>query len=154
MIVLLDANIWIDIACRPSAYPDSEAVFISLIKKRHEVWFPACSYTSVFYVIHRSAGKSAAAIDFFDQVLAPSNVRIAPFTIDVIRTARSLNFTDHADACVAASAVMSRCEFLVTRDRKGFAKSTVPVVTPTELLSQLETTDTKDSQRRAKGSMN
>jgi predicted nucleic acid-binding protein len=55
----------------------------------------------------------------------------------VIEEALRLAFTDFEDAVTAAAAHAAGCEYIVTRDPKGFRGSPVRAVTPEVLLPLL-----------------
>lgn len=47
----------------------------------------------------------------------------------------NLGIADYEDALQAAAAKACGADWLITRDAKGFAKSTVPAVSPSEFLA-------------------
>ena len=57
---------------------------------------------------------------------------------DRLRHALSLNWSDFEDAVQAAGAEKIEADFLVTRDKKGFRKSSVKPVTPAEALALIQ----------------
>jgi hypothetical protein len=59
--------------------------------------------------------------------------RVAAVDNAVIQEALLLPFTEFEDAVTAAAALTAGCDFIVTRDPKGFRQSPVPAVTPAAL---------------------
>jgi len=53
---------------------------------------------------------------------------VAAVDVAVIQRALALGWTDFEDAVTAAAAEAARCDAVVTRDPKGFAGSTLPVM--------------------------
>ena len=135
MKVLLDLNIWIDIAARRKSFPESRELLRHLQMKHYEVCFPLSTYTTFHYILCQLLGKKPALI--FCKLLYQRKVSFLPFGIGEIERAQALNFTDQEDACVAASALNHNCDLIITRDKKGFRNSPVECMTPKELLAKM-----------------
>ncbi len=136
MNILLDANIYIDIACRPSLQLASVNLFKKLVLSPGiDVCLASCSYTDIFYLISKLTEKKHA-LEFF-QTLEKANVQFLDFTEKEIRFAKTLKFNDHEDACVCATAVLNNCSLIVTRDVKDFKNSPTKIRTPSQFLREL-----------------
>jgi hypothetical protein len=134
--ILFDANIYIDIACRPDTQLASVNLFKKLIRSPGIIISLAnCSYTDIYYVISKLTDKKIA-LDFF-KVIEDLGVQFLDFTEKEILFAKTLKFTDHEDACVCASAVLNNCALIITRDVKGFKNSPIKVRNPGQFLREL-----------------
>ncbi|WP_293148727.1 MULTISPECIES: PIN domain-containing protein [unclassified Microcoleus] len=56
---------------------------------------------------------------------------------NIVETALSLGLKDFEDSIQLACATLSQLDAIVTRDRKDFIGSNLPIYSPTELLNQL-----------------
>ena len=56
---------------------------------------------------------------------------------DVIRAAR-LKWRDYEDCLIAVCADKAKADYLITRDKRGFERSSVPALTPVEWLEMME----------------
>ncbi len=95
----------------------------------------ATTVTTIYYLASSSRGKREAnarlreLLGLFD---------VATVTRNVLAEALELGFDDYEDAVLHESARHARVEGVVTRDRAGFGRATLPVFTPDEVLSVLE----------------
>ncbi len=135
MKLLLDINIWIDIASRPISQPDSLELLRQIEQKGQTLLFPLCGYTTTHFLLKRILGEPAA-LDFL-HTLSKRAVRFVPFTENEVTLARKLTFSDHEDACIAASAISAGADWIVTRDNKGYRRSPVPSISPKQLFRKL-----------------
>lgn len=92
--------------------------------------------TTVFYFARRSQ----------DAVHAHETVRallglfeVAPVTDTVLGEALDLGFTDYEDAVLCEAARQTRADGIVTRNLKDFTQARIPVHSPSELLTLIET---------------
>jgi len=136
MRVLLDANIWIDLAVRPSTQKHSISLYQKLEEIHHIICFPLCAYTTVHYVIQQTVNQ-VAATEFLNK-LVQRRIRFVAFREPEVRVAHSLTFDDHEDACIAASALACSAEYIVTRNINDFSRSPVAAIEPKKLLHSLK----------------
>ena len=80
----------------------------------------------------RFIGREAqdAAVDFI-----LNNFTIVPCDKTILSSARTLRFADYEDAVVAAAAKKAQCAYIITRNKRDFANSPVPALTPGEFLT-------------------
>jgi predicted nucleic acid-binding protein len=123
------------VAARPTTEPQSVAAYRLLEQGNHVIAFPLCAYTSVYYVLSRLLNK-AAALDFLVQI-TKRGVRFLPFREDEMAVAVSLSLPDHEDACVAATALLHKADFILTRDLKDFRQSPVSAITPQKIRTRV-----------------
>lgn len=65
-------------------------------------------------------------------------MKLASVTRLVIENALKSKFTDFEDSVLHESAMLAGVNYIVTRNVRDFKKSKIPVFTPTEFLSMLE----------------
>ncbi|MEK7795586.1 MAG: PIN domain-containing protein [Candidatus Hydrogenedentota bacterium] len=135
MKALLDLNVWIDMAIRPVAQSDSIRVFELLRDLRHQICFPLCGYTTVYYLLRRDA-SAEMALTYMNSILDSGTTALA-FDESDARTALRLPFSDQEDASVAATALNHEVDVIVTRDVKGFHRSPVRAASVEAMLREL-----------------
>jgi predicted nucleic acid-binding protein len=134
MKVLVDLNVWLDIALRQQQYPDSAKCLRVLEENNAQICFPALGYTTLVYLIEKFLDKKAA-MSFTDFLLL-QRVAILGFAEQEIIKAKQLKFKDHEDACVGATALLNRCDFIISRNEKDFINSPIKLLTPTRVIEK------------------
>ena len=135
MKILLDINIWIDIAARPTTYPQSIELLHSLETSHHSIGFPLSGYTTFYYLIAKLISKQGAL--HFAGLLSQRGIHMLPFTSEEAILAQSLPFRDHEDACVGAIALLQKYNVIATRNVKDFRNSPVVARSPAAILRSL-----------------
>ena len=131
--VLLDINVVLDVLANRMPFVDeAEAILRQVEARAMEGLVAAHTITTLHFLLARNLGKAKARKVLTDLLHV---VRVVPVDEDRIRHALALNWTDFEDAVQAACAEKAEADYLVTRDKKGFKKSPVKVVTPAELLA-------------------
>ena len=136
MRLLLDTNVLIDyFGKREPFYDDCKTLLIMQAVKDVELWSSSKSYTDVFYALRR-----AVPSDQLQKAFAASFERIRPCAIDaeMLRIAALREWDDFEDCLVAVCAERVQADYLVTRDKSGFARSKVPTIEPAEFLDLIE----------------
>ncbi len=135
MKVLFDTNIVLDVLLERQPHVDAAARLFSLVDKGNlEGSICATTATTVFYIAAKSFGSRRAhgqvheLLGLFD---------VACVDRDVLDRALDLDFEDFEDAVLHEAAVAGGMSAIVTRDHSGFAKATVPIFDPRELLAAL-----------------
>lgn len=136
MRYLLDINIWLDIASRPKSFPDSAKVYRQLEEANQEICFPLCGYTTFHFILSRIL-KAEAAVEFI-RLLKQRGVKFMRFSDEELTSAFGLNFSDHEDACIASTALINRCDFIVTRNTRDFKNSPIAAVSPNAAIRPLK----------------
>ena len=136
MRLLLDTNILIDyFGRRDPYYQDTVKLLVMQAVKDVELWSSSKSYTNVFYALRRAVPALP-----LQRAFAESFERIKPCSIDqdLLSIAAKREWNDFEDALVAACAERVQADFLITRDKTGFAKSKVPALSPQEFLDMIQ----------------
>jgi len=130
--VLIDTNVILDVLLkREEFFTDSQQV---LSLARHGIVqgaLCATTITTIDYLATRALGQSAGSRAI--RVLL-DEYEIAPVDGLVLRRALGYEFDDFEDAVIHAAAVEIDSDAIVTRDQAGFARATLPVLTPTEAV--------------------
>ena len=103
-----------------------------LLLKLADRGLPAAhAITTIHYLVQREI-RTVKARQLIGLILRV--FRVAPVDGAVIEEALRLPLLDFEDAVTAAAAVASECEYIVTRDPKGFRGSPVRALGPAAVL--------------------
>jgi predicted nucleic acid-binding protein len=94
----------------------------------------ACAITDIFYVTRRLAGLQTAHTA---ASLCLQTFEICTVNHQALEQAQTLLGNDLEDNLQIACASLANLDAIITRDKKGFQASTIPVLTPAELLTLL-----------------
>jgi predicted nucleic acid-binding protein len=128
MKVLVDANVVLDVLLdRPPHNAESAAVWSAIENGAVEGMLSAHAVTTIHYLIRKEAGaaKARQALTAILRVFG-----VAMVDERVILEALEMQSPDFEDSVTAAAAGLAECDFIVTRDPKGFRGSPVRVLTP------------------------
>jgi len=135
MRLFLDTNVILDVlADRDPWFRDSAAVLSLVDDPGVDGFLAAHSVTTLCYLASKPLGPdqtTAALLDLLD------HLTVTPLDQDLLVRALSLGWPDPEDAVQAISAQRAKADYLVTRNASDFGSSTVPVVTPSQLLAVL-----------------
>jgi predicted nucleic acid-binding protein len=133
---LVDVNVVLDVLLdRQPHAKASAAVWRAIEDGSSQGLLAAHAVTTIHYLIQRAAGEAKATRDV-TSILKVFGVA----TVDgaVIQSAVGLALPDFEDAVSVAAAQLAGCDFIVTRDPKGFRGSPIRTLTP-ETAAQLLT---------------
>lgn len=135
MNLLLDTNVFIDYLGRKEPFfPAAQQVVGAGFFGDATLWVADLSTKDAFYALNHfmdSARIQKAMLKAFE-VVRP----VALSADDTIRAAR-LQWDDYEDCLVALCAERVRADYLITRDPKGFERSSVPVMSPQDWLAMM-----------------
>ena len=130
--LLVDTNVVLDVLLDRQPHREaSAAIWASIETGRSEGFLAAHAITTLHYLIQRELG-AARAKQLTALILRV--FRVAAVDSAVIEQALRLPLADFEDAVTAAAALTSGCEFVVTRDPKGFRGSPVRALAPEAAL--------------------
>lgn len=136
--ILLDTNVLLDVLLDRKPHAGSSAlVFAAVETGRVEAFLAAHAVTTIHYLIRRemTAAQTRRVI-----VAILNLLKIAPVDGSVIAEALQSASPDFEHAVTAAAARAAGCDYVVTRDPKGFRASHVRPLTPEAILPLLEAT--------------
>jgi predicted nucleic acid-binding protein len=132
---LLDVNVILDVLQRRRPfYDDSAAVFAAAETGRIDGLVAAHSVTTLFHLLARDGSADEARVHTLDLL---SVLAVAPVDAHVLQHALALPYRDLEDAVQMAAARQAGAEYVVTRDRAGYAAGPLPALAPAELLALL-----------------
>ncbi len=126
--VLFDINVVLDVLLdRKPNVGASAAAWAAIETRAANGFLAAHAVTTIHYLIRKELGatKARRTISTMLKVFG-----VAPVDGPVIQEALQLSFSDFEDAVTAAAARFAGCEYIVTRDPKGFRGSPVRALTP------------------------
>jgi predicted nucleic acid-binding protein len=133
--ILLDTNVVLDVLLDRRPHADAAAsVWDAIETGVSEGMLAAHAVTTIHYLIRKQMGNPRAArtISAILKVFG-----VAAVDGSVIREALQLPISDFEDAVTAAAAQLAGCEFIVTRDPKGFRGSPMRSMTPEAVMPLL-----------------
>ncbi len=135
MRVLLDTNVLLDVLLKRDPWvTQSSAVWQAHDKSKITGHVMACAITDIFYVARRLAGLQTA---YTAVRLCLQTFEICAVGHQALEQAQTLSGNDFEDNLQIACASFANLDAIITRDKKGFQASTIPILTPAELLTRL-----------------
>ncbi|MBF4486560.1 PIN domain-containing protein [Flavobacterium sp. CSZ] len=135
MNLFLDTNVLIDLIDRREPFYNDIAIIASRAEnKEFKLSASSLSFVNAVYVVSRNVEEKLVldALKKFRIICEVSN-------IDEIVIDKSLisNFNDFEDAVQYFSALHHKSEIILTRNKKDFKNSEIPIMTPSEFLASL-----------------
>ncbi len=133
--ITVDLNIVLDVYLERDNFLAS-AEILTLCKQRAlEGYTPSHGIPTIYYILRSKIGhdRAIAIVDDLIEMLT-----VVPVDNALLRSARRLSFRDFEDAIVAASAVESKSNFIITKNSKDFAGAPVPAITPERFMNEID----------------
>lgn len=135
MKALIDTNVLLDVAQQRMPHlADSDRVMKWCEANPGHGFIAWHSISNVYYVL-RKAIDDASARQFITTLLDLCDV-VETGTASA-KLALHLSFTDFEDALQTAAAVTAGVDVIITRDKRDYAKSPIPVQSPDEFVATL-----------------
>ncbi len=135
MRILLDTNVVLDVLLnRLPWHAEAEAILTASRTGQIDCAISALTIANVFYIGRRQMGAERAR-EIVRVCLR--SFEILPIDRRVLDEADLLGGSDFEDNIQIVSAALAAVDAIVTRDPQGFSGSTVPVLTPQELVASL-----------------
>lgn len=136
MRVLLDTDVVLDLLLDRAPFIDAASALWELNEQgRFEAYISAITPINVFYIA-RKIKSSDVARQAVNELLAA--MRVCRLDHDIMQRALTLPFADYEDAVQHESAKASQLDAIVTRNIDDYRSATLPVLSPTDFLSQLK----------------
>ncbi len=136
MKVLFDTNIVLDVLLDRDPFSEHASYLMSKVERSEiDGFLCATTITTIHYLLSKYLNKEKS-IKSISSIMAL--FEIASVNRLVIENALISKFTDFEDSVLHESARHAGVEYIITRNIKDFNKSQIPVYTPTEFLSMLE----------------
>jgi len=126
--ILFDTNVVLDVLLDRQPYVEASAAAWAAVETGiSEGMLAAHAVTTIHYLVRKEMGtiKAKRIVSAILRVFGVAAVDGA-----VVQEAMQLPFSDFEDAVTAAAARLAGCEWIVTRDPKGFRGSPVRSLTP------------------------
>ena len=135
MKILLDTNIILDLLMDRVPHADDAAVLFSKVEEGCIIgYLCGTSITTVFYLATKLIGTLKAK----EEIKKLLNLfEVAPVNRAVLESAVVLDFNDFEDAVIHEAACQVGVDAIVTRNKKDFWKSRVPVYSSAEMVKLL-----------------
>ena len=129
---LFDVNVVLDVLLdREPHVESSAAAWFSVETGMAEGLLSAHTVTTIYYFVRKERGATQAK-DILSTLLRV--FRVAAVNASVIDDALRSSLTDFEDAVTAAAARLADCDYILTRDPKGFRGSLVRPLAPEAAL--------------------
>ena len=140
MRVLIDTNILLDFLLRREPFfQDAELLFEAIDSGLVIGCVTATTLTDIFYIAQKHTRSIEQARQAVAEILTV--MTICPVDRAVLESAFNSGLTDFEDAVQIFCAVTQGLEAILTRDKRGFVSSPIPVLSISELVQQLESKD-------------
>lgn len=133
MKIFFDTNVLLDIALAREPFVKASIAAWTMVAEGDEKPFLAPHSLATFYYIVRQAHGKALAIEAVEDLLVTG--RVAAFDDACAQEATALAFPDFEDAMIAACALRSDADRILTRNLSDFKTSPVGCQTPEAFLS-------------------
>ena len=134
MKVLFDTCVVVDILGKSRFFAPAFTAYDIALFKKMDVLLPTSSTTDIVYLLHARGFMTKAQAREVAVVLAEQFYLIDIAGADSVRAAKS-NMTDYEDALIAYAALRHGVDFIITRNKKDFAESPVPALSPEEFIA-------------------
>ncbi len=134
--IFLDTNIIIDLLAEREPFYESAAKLATLADQKKIVLISSTlSFANVNYVLSKFDSSDLAM-----QKLRKFRIlcEVASVNQEILDKALNSNFSDFEDALQYFSALQSKCEIIITRNGKGFKKSTLAIFTAEEYINSIQ----------------
>jgi predicted nucleic acid-binding protein len=134
--LFIDTNVLIDLIDKRVPFYNDIAIISTMAEEQQlKLVASSISFVNTFYVLSKNLDATVVinSLKKYRLICEVSN-------IDEIIIDKSLisNFNDFEDAVQHYSALHHKCNLLITRNKKDFKNSEIPVMTPTEFLISLQ----------------
>lgn len=126
MIVTIDLNVVLDVFLQRGEYIPAAEVFTLCERKSLRANIPSHGIPTIYYILKSRLGRNAA-ISIIDDLL--DLIEVVPVGISTLRAVRTMPITDFEDAIVAASALQSASQLIITNNLRDFRGVPMTVVT-------------------------
>lgn len=139
MKIFVDTNVILDVLCdRKEFVADSLRVFQCCEVQRVTGYISALSIPNIVYIMRKELDPERIRQILHTLTLVFS---VAELRESDLLKAAELPFHDYEDALQNVCAARVRADYIVTRNEKDFTGSTVPTITPANLVKQFLSTE-------------
>jgi predicted nucleic acid-binding protein len=135
MNLFLDTNVLIDLIDKREPFYNDIALIASMAEnKDFKLAASSLSFVNIVYVVSRNVEEKLVL-----EALKKLRIICEISNIDEIVIDKSIisNFNDFEDAVQYFSALHHKSEIILTRNKKDFKNSEIPIMTPSEFLASI-----------------
>ena len=137
MKIMCDTNIFLDVLLEREPFVDDSSKILRLCEEHKLDGFVSAScITDIFYLVRKYTHSVDMAYKAIGKVL--EIVKVCSVTNNDVLLAFQRKAKDFEDCLVATCAISIHCDYIVTRNKRDFEEFAIPMLTPSELLNQLE----------------
>ena len=131
--LFLDTNVMVDLIChREPFFHEAKRLFALAYTNRISIGISALSYINTVYIAKKHGFCTKEVIESLNRIA--SFTTITHLEEVTIKDAMNCGWNDFEDAVQYHSSLPFASDYIITRNPKDFANSSVPVYTPTEFL--------------------
>ena len=137
--IFLDTNVLIDFFANRKPFSiEAARLFNYSFKKKINIYISAVSYNNIYYILRQSCSHTET-IKMLTELSEWTD--IIDVSKDIINKSLKSDFKDFEDAIQYNCAKsLNKIDFIVTRDTKDFKTSSLPILTPKEAVTLIEST--------------
>lgn len=136
MKILLDTNIVLDLLLEREPFcNEAKNIFTMIESNKISGFLCATSITTIYYLINKSVDKSKSD-EIVDKLLQLFN--ITDVNKNILINSLKNNGKDFEDSVIYTSAEYFNIDVIITRDKKGFNKSNIKVLKPSDFLEEYQ----------------
>lgn len=130
--LLIDTNIIVDLlAKRKNFYPEAQELFTLADEQQVKLYISSLTFANTHYLLSKELNSYEARKVLIKFKLL---VSILPLDDKILELALSSDFNDFEDAIQYYTAVENKLDMIITRNKKDFKASELPVLTANEYL--------------------
>lgn len=134
--IFLDTNVILDLLAERHPFYNPIAKIVTLADRKELLLLTSpIAFTTAEYVLAKFESKAAALLKLQKFSIL---CQVADANQETIDKSLFSGFTDFEDAVQYFCALQSSCEVFLTRNRKDFKQSALPILTPEEFLSSYQ----------------
>lgn len=133
--IFLDTNVMFDfLSERKPFYEDAARILTYSESNGLEIYVSPLSYANVCYFLTKFKDNKLA---YNKLKMFKSISKVSVMSEVTVDKALASDFKDFEDALQHFSALESKCEIIITRDKKDFKTSLIPVLSPEDFVKTL-----------------
>ena len=130
--ILIDINVLLDVLMnRAEFYEASAEVLTFCVEERISGYISAAAVDTLYFIIRRTKSH-LDAINLIKKLR--TFLKVVPVNDKIIDLALTSDFEDLEDAIHYYAAIKANIEGIITRNKKDFKTTQIPVLTPDEFL--------------------
>ena len=136
MRFLFDTNVFLDYLLQRENYKKVEELLFRCFGQKHEIYATTMTIRDIGYLSHKhfhDKKETSLAIQGSYELCT----KIVPVNVDALIETLYENYSDFEDGLMIEAANESMCDARITRDKKGFKQSDIPVYSLEEINNRL-----------------